>query len=186
MKKIIKFVTLVLALSLLVSCSSFEKTTTHYKDEILWGMSPSEVSAQLGDLVIKETGAYIIAEDDESEAIGILASLYGNGYAQYNFNSDGKLYEISFEVKDPRIDYEKFADIVGVYKLDYNDIETDEISRTEFDENVYSEHCSASCKLDEFTTFNIRYIKHNGVSDDNGSINVSYRHSELYTEVLRG
>ena len=183
MKRIITLTVLLIALFIFTSCG-FVKTTTHYKDSVMWGMSPDEVSEELGDLVVKKTGDYIIAEDDEREAVGVLASVLGGGEPVYKFTSDGKLYKIEFEVKDPWIDYEKFTDLVDAYTFDFENLNVGEITKDEHSAEMYSEYCKASCNPDEYTEFRITYIKHYGFYDNMGSITVSYCHEELDYNVL--
>ena len=188
MKKIISLLLVVILLFTFNSCGEkFNKTSTGYKDNIKWGMTVNEVAEQLGDLLIMKTGTYIFAKDDENQGIGILASVVGGGDATYNFNNDGKLYEIKFEIESNWLNFEDFAEMVDIYKLDYEGLEAGEIRRTNVgDSGAYVEYNTAYCDIDEYTELSIMIIKYNGISEDKGILTVSYRHKELYTEALLG
>ncbi len=202
MKKIISLLLVIMFLFIFNSCGEqfntppigyndrlngekFNKTSTGYKDNIKWGMSVEEVAEQLGDLIIKKTGTYIFAEDDENQGIGILASVVGGGDATYNFNNDGKLYEIKFEIESKWITFKDFENMVDIYKLDYEELEAGEIKRNDIgDSGAYVEYNTAYYDIDEYTELSIMIIKYNGISEDKGILTVSYRQKELYTEVL--
>lgn len=187
MKKITSFLLAAVLLFMLCACGEkFNKTPTGYKDNIQWGMSVNEVAEQLGDLVIKKTGTYIIAEDDELHGISTFARIYGGGDAKYNFNDDGQLYEIEFEIESVLINHEDFEEIVDIYDhYCENEIEIGETSRNDIgDSGAYSEFNTAYCDIDEYTELSIMIIKHNGIFDDKGILSVSYMHKELFSEVL--
>lgn len=177
MKRIISTIIILVLTMTICSCGKgkYSKTTTHYKDNILWGMTVDEVADELGDLVKSKDEKTIIAYNDVRGGIDIFAGSFSGGEANYIFSDNGNLREITMKVEDSSIDYDDFDELVDLYGLKYDDIEVRELKRDEHQDGIIIETCSAGCEIDERTEFTITYIKYRGIMDEKGCLTASFR-----------